>query len=102
MATPSYKGSNQPTADNGSFWSGLGSWFGGGATPAYAGEGQPSSSVAGFLGAGAPAYKQAPSQNQDGSARVISQAPFPPGPFAIVVPRGFVPPCDDGSSDPQQ
>jgi hypothetical protein len=94
MATPSYKGPNQPTADNG-FWSGFGSFFGGG-TPAYKGDGQPSTGASGFLGSVKPAYKSVPSD----SARTIDPSSFPQGPFAIVVPRGFVPPCDE--NDPQQ
>jgi hypothetical protein len=84
MATPSYKGSNQPQADS-SFWSGFGSWFGGGTTPAYAGEGQPSSASSRFLGSGTPAYKSVPS----GSGA--------PQRFAIVVPRDLIP-----YGDPQQ
>ena len=98
MATPSYKGPNQPTADNG-FWSGFGSVFGGGA-PAYKGDGQPSSGASGFFGSVMPAYKSAPSSDGNASTRSMDPSMFPQGPFAIVVPRGFVPPCDD--SDPQQ
>jgi hypothetical protein len=96
MATPTYKGPNQPQADNG-FLSGLGSWFGGGATPPYVGEGQPSSSSSGFFGSGTPAYKSVPSS---GESRALAPSGFPPGPFAIIVPRGSVPPCD--VTDPQQ
>jgi hypothetical protein len=96
MATPSYKGLNQPAAAS-SFWSGLGSWLGGGSTPGYAGEGQPSSSSTGFLGASTPAYKAGPSSGQ---SRAMVPTDFPPGPFAIVVPRSFVPP--DDVNDPQQ
>ena len=95
MATPSYKGSNQPELDNG-FWSGFGSWLGGGATPAYAGDSQPSPSSTGILSSAPPGYKSPPSAAQ---AQVIGPSGFPPGPFAIVVPRGLVPPCD--GSDPQ-
>jgi hypothetical protein len=102
MATPSYKGPNQPAADDGGFWSGLSSWFGGGGTPAYQGEGQPSSSSSGFFGGATPAYKSAPSSSSGVSTSVRSLDPslFPQGPFAIVVPRSFVPPCD--VTDPQQ
>ncbi len=99
MATPSYKGPNQPQADNG-FLSGLGSWFGGGGTPAYVGEGQPSSSSAGFFGASSPGYKALPSSDQGVPTRAIAPAGFPPGTFALVVPRGFAPPCD--VTEPQQ
>ena len=89
---PAYKGNGQPQTDSG-FLSGFGSWFGGGGTPAYAGEGQTSSGSSGFFGSGTPAYKSV-----DQSSRSIDAA-LPQGPFAIVVPRGFVP-CD--VTDPQQ
>jgi hypothetical protein len=98
MATPSYKGTGQPQADS-SFWSGLGSWFGGGSTPAYAGVGQPSSGSSGYLSTRAPAYTPVPSSGQS-PASAIAPAVFPPGQFAIVIPRGLVPPCD--VVDPQQ
>ena len=96
MATPSYKGTCQPKADS-SFWSGFGSWFGGGSKPAYVGEGQSSSASSGFLGTGTPAYKPAPSLAQGAQSpvtRAITPADFPPGPFAIVIPRGFGSTCD--------
>ncbi len=93
MATPTYKGSGQPQADSG-FWSGFGSWFGGGSTPAYAGEGQPSSASSGFLGSGTPAYKSAASS---GGTRAMDAASAPR--IAIVVPRDLFP-CD--VNDPQQ
>ena len=97
MATPSYKGSSQPQADS-SFWSGFGSWFGGGSTPAYVGEGQPSSASSGFLGSGTPAYKPAPSGRQ--SQSMTRSDPASPEPrIAIVVPRDLFP-CD--VTDPQQ
>ena len=96
MTTPTYQGSGQPRADNG-LWSGLGSWLGG-STPAYAGDGQPSPGTSGFLGSSTPAYKSAPSSIPFASA--LASGGFPPGPFAIVVPRGFPPP--GGMTDPQQ
>lgn len=98
MATPSYKGTGQPQADS-SFWSGLGSWFGGGSTPAYAGVGQPSSGSSGYLSSRTPAYTPVPSSGGSAAMGSIVPAGFPPGPFAIVVPRGLVP---SDVLDPQQ
>ncbi len=90
MATPSYKGSGQPQSGNGLF-DGFSSWFG--TTPTYAGDGQPSSTSSGYGGSGTPAYKSSSS----GQSRAIDPSALPQGPFAIVIPRSFVP-CDE----PQQ
>jgi hypothetical protein len=91
VATPPYKGNNQPQADS-SFWSGLGSWFGGGA-PAYKGDGQPSSTSSGVLGTATPAYKPAPASNVSAIAQSIDPMSIPPGGIVVLVPRGAVPPC---------
>ena len=57
MATPTYKGSGQPTV-NGGWLGGLGSWFGVTA-PAYAGTGQASTGSTGYFSGTTPAYRQA-------------------------------------------
>ena len=79
MATPTYNGNAQPTANSG-WLGGLGSWFGV-AAPAYAGAGQPAASSSGYFSGTTPAYKQAPT-SQDAQADRIT----------LVVPRGQVPP----------
>lgn len=86
MATPTYKGSGQPTV-NGGWLGGLGSWFGVTA-PAYAGVGQASAGSTGYFSGTTPTYKTspAPSTNDASSAA--------PDRITLVVPRGLI--------DPQQ
>jgi hypothetical protein len=80
MATPTYNGNGQPTANSG-WLGGLGSWFGV-ATPAYAGAAQPATSSSGYFSGTTPAYKQAPS-----SLNASKQ----PERITLVVPRELVP-----------
>ncbi len=103
MATPTYQGAGQQTADNGGGLFGrLGSFFGSGGTPSYAGVGQPTTGSAGFLGGSAVAYAPAPvatkpeiSSNDavSGEADVqVMTCPIDPealasGHIAIVIPR---------------
>jgi hypothetical protein len=92
MATPPYKGAGQPPTADDSFWSGLGSWFGG----------------------GTPAYKPAPATNVNTSANTstsknanttvdpaaIARAIDPSSlPVVVLVPRSASAQCD--VSDPQ-
>ena len=112
MPTPSYQGSNQPTADGGGSWFGrLGSFFGGGGTPTYAGIGQPTG-IVGALGGGAPAYAPAPvvTPPKDTPAIIAAQAPMccpidpmgcpidpaalAAGQIAIVIPRERLGPAE--------
>jgi hypothetical protein len=90
MATPFYKGAGQPAVDNGGFFAGIGSWFGGSA-PAYAGKGQPSAGSGSY--ASAPAYKPAPVAPVAPTAAiapnvtVIDGEPMGPDSIALVIPR---------------
>ncbi len=69
MATPTYQGAGQQTADNGGGLFGrLGSFFGSGGTPSYAGVGQPTTGNAGFLGGSAVAYAPAPTATKPESS----------------------------------
>ena len=98
MATPSYLGAAQPTADNGGGLFGRFGAFFGGNTPAYSGDGQPSS-AAGVLGRATPAYAPAPmvrpeQQRSDDEldAQAETSCPIDPealaaGQIAIVIPR---------------
>ena len=83
MATPTYKGSGQPTV-NGGWLGGLGSWFGVKA-PAYAGSGQAANGSTGYLSGTTPTYKSA-STSQD----VASSSE--PERITFVVPRGLIEP----------
>ena len=70
MATPTYQGNGQPTADNDGGWFGrFGSFFGGG-TPAY----QP---------APVPKPTEPPASEPTETAKAVSTC----GPIAIIVPR---------------
>lgn len=73
MATPNYKGANQPTP-NGSGW--LGSWLGG--TPAYKGVVKPAASAA----------QAAPADGQMVSVEQMDACG--PRPIAIVIPREVI------------
>ena len=93
MATPTYFGTGQPTADSGSSWLGrLGSFFGTGGMPQYLGNGQPSSG-GGSLG-NTPAYLPAPEPAPVTSTATdaCESCPIDPGAIAagqiaIVIPR---------------
>ena len=78
MATPNYKGPNQPQPSSGGWF---GSLFGG--TPAYKTLDQRSAS---YSTAG-PAYKAAPSDSVTSSEQSEACAQ---GPFAIVIPREVI------------
>ena len=81
MATPTYSGNGQPTANSG-WLGGLGSWFGVQA-PAYAGAGQSATASSGYFSGTTPAYKQAPSSQSTASSQ--------PERITLVVPRELVP-----------
>ena len=103
MATPSYQGAGQPSADNGGSWLGRIASFFGGAAPTYSGDGQPSPSV-GVLGRVTPAYMPAPTQENvvDDLASAEAQTSCPidlealaSGHIAIVIPRPWDPARDE-------
>ena len=92
MASPVYKGSNQPTASSG-WLAGLASWFGGSA-PVYAGVGQSTQGSSGFLGGATPAYKPAPAFG-DGTQSVAGSAavcPVEPERITVLIPRDLIGP----------
>ena len=94
MATPIYKGTAQPAANNG-WLSGLGSWFGG-SPPGYAGKGQVSQAGSGYLGGSAPACKQVTASTDGGSSSAASTDAEcqEPERITVLIPRELI--------DPQQ
>ena len=87
MATPNYKGPNQPTP-NGSGW--LGSW--GGGTPAYISVVKKCASAAMMPGASAattPDASAAQAAPAAGDAAIAAGGSYP-GPIAIVIPREVI------------
>jgi hypothetical protein len=89
MATPNYKGPNQPTP-NGSGW--LGSW--GGGTPAYISVVKKCASAAMTPGASAamtPDASAAQAALATGDPTVVADSSYP-GPIAIVIPRDVIDP----------
>ena len=70
MATPSYSGSGQPTANSG-WLGGLGSWFAV-ATPSYASAGQSTTGSTGYFSGSEPAYKPATAPSQDAASSSCS------------------------------